>query len=277
MWLMQDTLIKTHLEPTKIAPETYLIHDHSGEGHAPVLVPLNSMVIRGAEPVVVDTGVAENRDQFLADVFSIVEPEDIRWVFISHDDVDHTGNVNALMELAPNATLVINWFLQERMGGTLEVSPLRQRWIVDGESLDVGDRTLLAVRPPVYDSPTTRGLLDMVTGVYWTSDAFGAPMLTPIRDVADLPDEMFEVGMTTFNRWVSPWIEIANQDRFQESVERVARLQPSMLVGCHSPLIGRSHLDRAFDVMRRSATAPTMPMADQSVLDEIQLQMLAHG
>ena len=53
------------------------------------------MVIRGAEPVVVDTGVPENRDQYLADVFSLVEPEDVRWVFISHDDVDHTGNVNA--------------------------------------------------------------------------------------------------------------------------------------------------------------------------------------
>ena len=79
------------------------------------------MVIRGAEPVVVDTGMAENREQFLADVFSLVEPEDIRWVFISHDDVDHTGNLNALMEAAPNATLIINWFMTERMGASLEV------------------------------------------------------------------------------------------------------------------------------------------------------------
>ena len=274
---MQPTLVKTHLEPTKIAPETYLVHDHSGEGHAPVLVPLNAMVIRGVEPVVVDTGVAENRDQVLSDVFSIVEPEDIRWVFISHDDVDHTGNVNALMDLAPNATLLINWFMWERMGATLEVSPMRQRWITDGESFDAGDRRLLAIRPPVYDSPTTRGLLDTVTGVYWTSDSFGAPMLTPIRDIAELPDEMFDTGMATFNRWVSPWIEIADPDRFQASVDRVARLNPSVLVGCHSPMIGRSHVHRAFDVMRRSATADTMPMADQTVLDEIQLQMLAHG
>jgi hypothetical protein len=42
-------------------------------------------------------------------------------------------------------------------------------------------------------------------------------------------------------------------------------------------MIGRSHVHRAFDVMRRSATSDTMPMADQTVLDEIQLQMLAHG
>ena len=108
--------------PTRIAPETFLIHDHHGEGTAPVSVALNTMVIRAAEPVVVDTGMMENREQYLEDVFSLVEPEDIRWVFISHDDVDHTGNLNALMEQAPNATLVIDWFMQERMGASLDVS-----------------------------------------------------------------------------------------------------------------------------------------------------------
>jgi hypothetical protein len=107
--------------------------------------------------VVVDTGMAENRDQFLADVFGLVEPQDIRWVFISHDDVDHTGNVNALMDAAPNATLVVNWFMTKRMGATLEVPPTRQRWIGDGDVLDVGDRTLHAVRPPIFDSPRPAG------------------------------------------------------------------------------------------------------------------------
>ena len=92
---------KTRFEPTEIAPDTFLIHDHQGEGTGPVSVALNTMVIRAAEPVVIDTGMKENRDQYLADVFSLVEPEDIRWVFISHDDVDHTGNLNALMELRP--------------------------------------------------------------------------------------------------------------------------------------------------------------------------------
>ena len=137
---MTATTTKTHLDPTEIAPETFLIHDHEGEGTAPVCVALNSMLIRGAEPVVVDTGMAENRDQYFADLFGLVEPEDIRWVFISHDDVDHTGNLNALMDAAPNATLVINRFMTSRMGESLQVPPSRQRWVGDGETLDVGDR-----------------------------------------------------------------------------------------------------------------------------------------
>ena len=54
--------------------------------------------------------------------------------------------------------------------------PTRQRWVDDGESFDVGDRMLQAVRPPVFDSPTTRGLFDPTTGVYWASDGFATPM-----------------------------------------------------------------------------------------------------
>ena len=110
-------------------------------------------------------------------------------MFISHDDVDHTGNLNVLMDLAPNATLLVNWFMATRMGASLEVSPTRQRWVGDGDSFDVGDRTLHAIRPPIFDSPTTRGLYDPTTGFYWTSDSFATPMLTPVRDVAEMDEE----------------------------------------------------------------------------------------
>jgi len=41
-----QSLAKTRLRPTEIAPETFLIHDHQGEGTAPVVVALNSLVIR---------------------------------------------------------------------------------------------------------------------------------------------------------------------------------------------------------------------------------------
>jgi flavorubredoxin len=274
---MTTTLIpsKTRLEPTRIAPETFLIHDHAGEGQSPMLVPLNAMVIRGSEPVVVDTGVADNEEQFLADVFSLVDPADIRWVFISHDDIDHTGNANRLMELAPNATLIVNWFLQERMGSTLAVSPLRQRWVGDGETIDVGDRKLIAIRPPVYDSPTTRGLFDPTTGVYWASDAFASPMITPIRDVCELDQEMWSMGMPTFNRALSPWIEIADEAKFLKSVDRIAQLGASTIAACHTPVISRAHVATALEATRRSLHAETVPLPDQTLLDQIQLTLLS--
>jgi flavorubredoxin len=261
---------KTRLEPTRIAAETFLIHDHQGEGEAPVLVALNSMVIRAAEPVVVDTGMPENQDQFLADVFSLVEPADIRWVFISHDDVDHTGNVNALMDAAPNATLVVNWFIAERMGRSLAVPPTRQRWVGDGERLDVGDRTLRAIRPPVFDSPTTRGLYDPTTGVYWTSDAFATPLLEPARDVSELDPEFWRAGINTFDRYVSPWLSLVDDTRFQTTVDLIAALAPTVMAGCHTPAIAGAHVAAAVAATRRSPSADIPAQPDQAVLEEIQ-------
>jgi flavorubredoxin len=262
---------KTRFEPTLVAPDTFLVHDHMGEGVAPVSVALNSLVIRSAEPVVVDTGEAENREQYLADVFALVEPEDIRWVFISHDDVDHTGNVNALMEAAPNATLVVNWFLRERMNASLHVSPLRQRWIGDGDALDVGDRILHTVRPPIFDAPTTRGLFDPSTGVYWGVDAFAAPMPVPVTDVADLPADVWEPGMATFANYISPWLRIVDDAKYQATVDRVAALEPTVLVGCHTPVVrGADRVARTIEQLRLAPTAHFDPEPGQIVLEAIQ-------
>jgi flavorubredoxin len=274
---MQQIPTKTRLEPTKIGPETFVIHDHEGEGTAPVSVPLNTMVIRGAEPVVVDTGMAENREQYLADLFSLVEPEDIRWVFISHDDVDHTGNLNALMDLATNATIVVSWFMTARMGASLAVHPSRQRWVGDGESLDVGDRVLQAVRPPIFDSPTTRGLYDPTTGTYWSSDSFSTPMTEPVRSVADLDGNFWLEGMTMFDNYVSPWLSLVDDTRFQATVDRVEALRPTTIVGCHTPVISATRVAKALAHTRRSPGAEFTPEPDQTTLELIQATLAEAG
>ena len=171
-----------HLPPTQIAKDTFLIHDHEPRGDEPVTVTLNSMVIRAAEPVVVDTGVASNEEQFLADVFSLVDPEDIRWVFISHDDIDHTGNLNALMEAAPNATAVINWFMASgwatpstsRSTASAGSATASRSTSATGSCRRSARRCSTRRRP---GASTTRR-----TGVYWSSDSFATPIARPGAD-----------------------------------------------------------------------------------------------
>jgi flavorubredoxin len=266
----QDTRTKTRIAPTEIAPETFLVHDHQGEGTGPVSVALNTLVIRAAEPVVVDTGVAENQEQYLADVFGLVEPADVRWVFLSHDDVDHTGNVNALMEACPNATLVSNWFMVERMTASLAVPLTRQRWVDDGGSLDVGDRTLHALRPPIFDSPTTRGLFDPSTGMFWSSDSFATPMLTPVADADEIEHGFWIDGMHMFHQYVSPWVKLVDDARFQATVDRVAAMQPTVMAGCHTPAIHGDRVAQALVTTRTTPTAIVPPEPDQAVLEQIQ-------
>jgi hypothetical protein len=58
--------------PEPIGPDTYLTHRLLPALGAPLSVWIDSMVITGAEPVIVDTGTAAKRKVRLDDVFSIV-------------------------------------------------------------------------------------------------------------------------------------------------------------------------------------------------------------
>jgi hypothetical protein len=102
-------------ETERIAPDTYVIRQYFDEGA--LQVPVNSMVITGAEPVIVDTALAVTGDAWMDRAFSLVEPADVRWVYLSHDDGDHTGNLMQVLDLCPQATLVTNWFTVGRMAG----------------------------------------------------------------------------------------------------------------------------------------------------------------
>ena len=260
--------------PMEIAPETWVIQATQGEGTAPVAVHMNAMVIRGAEPVVVDTGCPANREQYLEDLFSIVEPADVRWVFISHDDVDHHGNLHEVMAACPSATLVTTWFQCERlMGDRLDVPPTRWRWVGDGESFDAGDRTLHAVRPPLYDSPTTRGLFDPTTGVYWASDCFATPVTKGTAFIEALDPEEWAAGFTTFGLWNSPWASMVRPDAFEAEVRRLESLAPRTIAGTHGPTIEQSHVARAFELLRAVPSQEAPPQPDQAVLDGIVAAM----
>ena len=258
------------LAPIEIAPETFVIHDTFAPPGAPGAVHMNSMLIRGAQPVVVDTGAPTNREQYLEDLFSLVEPEDVRWVFISHDDVDHYGNMHEVMAACPNATLVASWFACDRIAvDRLDISPTRWRWLNDGESIDVGDRTLHAIRPPLYDSPTTRGLFDPTTGVYWASDCYATPVQGPTAFVDELDPDAWAGGFQTFQAWNSPWVTMLDESRFAEACSVVERLEPRMIASCHGPTIGPSQVDRAFELLRLVPVTPIPPQPDQMALDQI--------
>lgn len=257
-------------EPTKVAEETWVIHSIQEALGQPLFVYLNSMVIRGSEPMIVDTGTIANREQWLEDVFSLVDPLDVRWVFISHDDVDHTGNLEQTMEACPNARLICNWAMVERHTNCFESPIDRCRWVMDGETLDIGDRTIVAMRPPVYDSPTTRGLYDPKTRLYWSVDTFATPLPAVDAGVADLDPEFWQFGLTLFALGaVSPWLSMVDPVKYGAYVDGVQNLDIGTIAGCHTPVLEGEFIDMAFARIRQLPEVEPPPMPDHSVLEQI--------
>ncbi len=260
-----------HVPPTRVDMDTWVVHQVQQALGAPLTIYLNSMVIAGSEPAIIDTGSLNNRTQWLEDVFGIVDPLDVRWVFLSHDDSDHTGNLTPVMEACPNATLVCSWAVVERFSNAFGFPLRRCRWLNDGESIDLGDRRVLAVRPPVYDSPATRGFLDQGSGVYWGVDAFATPCPgDPVPTVADLDPPFWAEGMAmSIHHALSPWVGMVDRQRYAAEVDRVRGLGMTTIATAHSPLITPGSVEDAFALLRRVPDAGVPPAPDQTVLDMI--------
>jgi flavorubredoxin len=258
-----------HHEPLKVGDDTYLIRQLPGEGEAPMLAYVNSAVILGKEPVIVDTGLVNNREAWLNDVFSLVDPKDVRWIFISHDDHDHTGNLAQTLALCSNATLISSWFQVERLGGDFNLPMDRMRWIDDGGSFDAGDRTFAAIRPPIFDSPTTRGLYDSKTGIYWASDCFAAPVTQATDDVSSLHPEEWRQGFNLFHSAVSPWVHLVDAVKFNKTVCRLASLDIKTVITAHSPAIYGDYVNSAIDMLMDLPGQPPAQLPGQETLDQI--------
>lgn len=257
--------------PIRVADETFVLP-------TPFPIPgfgvlyINAMVIRGEEPILVETGAPIFRDDYLEAAFSLVDPADVRWIFLSHDDRDHSGNIMQVLEACPNARLVTNFVGLGRMGEEWELPLPRVHFVNDGETFSAGDRTLAAIRPPYYDSPATRGLWDTSTGVYFAADAFGAVVPQECEDVNDVAADVYAEGFNWFNRVNSPWHEVSDPAKVDAVVDRIRALKPKVIVSTHGPS-AHDRSDQLCDMLAAIATMDAVALPNQADLERMLATM----
>ncbi len=253
-------------EPTEIAPETFLIRTAFAATGDAMTMYQSSMLIRGAQPILVDTGPAAASDQWLDAVFGLVEPTDVRWVFVSHNDSDHDGNVLNVLAACPQATLITTSPAVARMTSSFDLPYRRMSWLNFGDTFDAGDRTIEIIDPPVYDSPVTQGLFDRATGAMWAVDAFAAPVPTvdPPVFAMDMPQPAWEGALSGLGISANPWLEGVRPDWFSTRLKAVSGRAPSVVASAHGPALTGPQIDRALKIYEQlpGTTPPAGPGQD---------------
>src|SRR4051812_1999241 len=264
---MEPQLLPT--QPQLVAPDTFLVPTLAADP-AGGFIGVHTLLIRGAQPVIVDTGCSLVREHWLSSVFSVVDPQEVRWVYLSHDDHDHIGNIDPVLEMCPNATLIVNFSMVGRLAGDVPLPLDRMRWLDAGESLDIGDRVITAVRPPVYDSPSTRGLYDSRSKVLWAVDAFAAHVPDEMYDACDVPAEVYDASFVTGNGWNTPWLSMVDPTRFAEHVHQTSSLDIDVIASSHGPLLRGDRIADGFRRLLALAGQPVPPMPGQELLDVVR-------
>lgn len=238
-------------------------------------IPMQAYVIRAEEPVLVDTGTAVLSDQFVEALASVVDPSSIRWIWLTHEDRDHTGSLTRLLELAPRATVLGTFMTFGRFSPDGPLPGDRTLIVNPGDAVDVGDRRLHAVRPPLYDSPGTLGLFDPVTGAYFSSDAFGAPLpaeLAAEHDTTGVDPALLRDAQVAWATADSPWVTGADPTALAHAVEAVRRLHPSALLSTHLPPVHRRIADSLGSVLA-AREAPPAPGPTQAQIEALLAEL----
>jgi hypothetical protein len=231
-------------------------------------IPVHSFVLHSQQPVLIDTGLGNDGPAFLEALGSVIDPADLAWIWLSHDDLDHSGNLPAVLELAPNAKLVTHGLGALRLSTMWPIPLDRVHAVTPGDRLDVGDRTLVVVRPPTYDNPMSTGFFDESTATLFSVDSFGAILPMYTEELDSLSEEELVGGMVAWATFDSPWLHLTERGKLSEVLDGVRRLAPERILASHlPPAVGR--VDALLEVMASIPAADPFVAPDAATFDAI--------
>ena len=258
----------TMFEPRSVAPDTEALVSYvplPGLG----ILPANAFLIRGAQPVLVDTGLIGLRDEFMQNLRSLISLQDLRWLWLTHTHPDHIGSLKQILTEAPNMRLITT-FLGVGIMGLLEMDlPMDRLYLLNpGQSLDIGDRKLLAIKPPTYDSSESTGFLDTKTNVLFAVDCFGTLMKEPAESAADIAPSELRDGLITWATVDSPWLNVVDDAKFSKSLDVVRSLKPEVILSSHLPPAA-DMTETLLKHLASAASAPPFIGPDQAAMEQM--------
>ena len=239
-------------------------------------LPINAFVIKAKEPVLVDTGMGIDSAEFMKALESVIDPQDLRWVWLTHDDADHTGSIQKVLEVAPGARLAANSLAVLRMSTAWPVPLPRVYWLNPGDSIDAGDRKLTAIRPPLFDNPTTIGIFDHKAEAFFSADCFGALIPSPVQNAEDIIREDLAQGLINWGSGDSPWVHMVQPSLFRKTLDGLRRLAPKIIYSAHLPP-AEGMTEPLLELLAKVPAATPFVAPDQKVLEQILAQEKARG
>jgi hypothetical protein len=235
---------------------------------------VNSFVLQGDEPLLVDTGTVADSAEFMSTLESIIDPRELKWVWLTHTDFDHIGSLAPLLAVNPELRVITSFVGVGIMGLTTQPLPMDRVYLINpGQRITVGDRVLTAIRPPVFDNPITTGFHDDSTRTLFSSDCFGA-LLSGIPESADeLDASELRDGQVRWATIDSTWVHDVDRDAFGANLERFRSVAPDLVLSSHLPPAPGGMIGSLVDALALAPDADRFVGPDQVMLDAMLAQM----
>jgi flavorubredoxin len=193
----------------------------------------NVWLVEGSEKVVLlDTVDPSTGDALMAQLADVPR---VDYVIAHHAEQDHSGMIPAVLARYPEAKLVGTPRCLAMLADLLDLPPDRSLPVKDGDTLDLGGRTLSFMHMPWVHWPETMVTWLPEDRVLFSCDLFGSHLATP--DLYATPDTVHEPAMRYYAEIMMPF-----RSHIAKHLDRIAPLDPALICPSHGP----AHRDAMF-------------------------------
>ncbi len=203
----------------------------------------NSYFINAHKKTIIETAKEKFSEVFLSKLRKVTDPADLAYIVLDHTEPDHSGAMRQLLDLAPDAVVVGSGNAIRYLGDIVN-RPFRSLVVKDGDTLDLGNKTLKFISAPNLHWPDSIYTYLVEDKILFTCDSFGAHYCHE-----DLFDDLVGDYDADFRYYFD--VILKPYSKFMlKAVEKIRPLDISMIATGHGPVL-RQNWKKIVDETRR--------------------------
>ncbi len=192
----------------------------------------NSYLILGKEKnVLIDTVKVKFVDQFLDKVKSLIPLEKLDYIVVNHAEPDHSGSLSYLLEHCPNVTVLSTQAAKNFVGNMIH-KPFKSQVVKDGDTVDLGGRTLRFIMAPFLHWPDTMFTKLEEDNLLFSCDAFGAHYCATNSMFNDEVEDFTSAREFYFDCLMRPF-----KDKVLMAIDKIRTDTIDMICPSHGPIL----------------------------------------
>jgi flavorubredoxin len=210
------------------------------------------LVIGSAKKAIIDTVNPGFEKEWQEKIGKVVNPADVDYVIMNHAEPDHAGSIPHIMSINSKVTLVTSSQGAKMARVFYKVPENRIKAVINGDSLDLGGKTLRFIEAPMLHWPETMFTYLPENKTLFPCDFFGSHVAQGLFD--DEIEDLLVFAQKYFGEIMMPF-------RFnaQKGMEKIKDLEISMIAPSHGPIYRNP--ERILSVYRKWVNGETRQKA----------------
>jgi len=229
----------------------------------------NSYFINAEKKAIVEVAKEKFCDVYLRKLRTVTDPGEVQYIIVDHTEPDHSGSLSLLLDLAPSATVVGSGNAIRYLEDIVN-KPFKSLVVKDGDTLDLGNKTLRFFSAPNLHWPDSMLTLLVEDKILFTCDVFGAhycsdDMFSDFSDhYTDSFKYYFDIILRPFSRFML------------KAIEKTRSVDIDFICPGHGP-IHKENLVKAIDLSEKYADEYMQSVSEKNKMSILIAYVSAYG